>query len=205
MKKKIKVFAMFCAVAAAGLMVGCGSQGEPVAKISAINGQVSARMAKAPDFAAIEAEQQLMSGDAIKTGDESSVDMELISDKSQIRLNSNTFLEIRNFSEKELKQMSGIAIYKITPQNRQLKIQTPQVMATVLGTTLRIDVSDEETVVRVEKGKVGFSKKAGHEVLIEGGMKYSSKSSLDQAEPIDPFELEKAFHGDNLKPIINPR
>lgn len=205
MKNSIKVFAMFCAVAAAGAMIGCGSQGEPVVKISAINGQVSARMAKAADFAAVNAEQQLRSGDAVKTGDESSVDMELISDQSQIRLSSNTFLEIHNFSEKELKQMNGIAIYKITPQNRQLKIQTPQGMATVLGTTLRIDVSDGETIVSVEQGKVGFSKKVGHEVLIEGGMRYSSKSSIDEAEPIDPFELEKTFHGDSLKPIINPR
>ncbi len=205
MRKKIKVFAVLTVAAIAGIMIGCGGQGEPVVKITTIKGQVTTKISSVADFAVATAEQQLRSGDAIKTGDESNADVEIISDKSQIRLSSNTFLEIRNFSEKELKQISGIAIYKITPQNRELKIQTPQGMATVLGTTLRIDASDSETVVSVEEGKVGFSKKAGHQVFIEAGMKYSTGEADDAAKPIDPFELEKTFHGDDLKPIINPR
>lgn len=205
MNRKIKVFATVSLFALSAILIGCGNQSEPVVRVAAITGTVTSKTASAADFAAVAAEQQLRSGDAIKTGDESNADIELISDKSQIRLSSNTFLEIRNFSEKELRQMNGIAIYKITPQNRELKIQTPQGMATVLGTTLRIDSSDTETTVSVEKGTVGFSKKAGQQVMIEGGMKYSTSFSEDKAQPIDPFELEKTFNGDNLKPIINPR
>lgn len=205
MNRKFKVFAAVSLFALSAIFIGCGNQGEPVVKISFVSGQVTTRAASTSDFATAAAEQQLRSGDAIKTGDESNAEIELISDKSQIKLSSNTFLEIRNFSEKELRQMNGIAIYKITPQNRELKIQTPQGMATVLGTTLRIDSSETETTVAVEVGKVGFSKKAGHQVFIEAGMKYSTSFSEDAAQPIDPFELEKTFNGDNLKPIINPR
>ena len=205
MNRRIKVFAGFCIAAVTAILIGCGSQGDPVVKITTTNGQVTAKAASAETFATAAPEQKLCSGDAIKTGEESNADIEIISDKSQVRLSSNTFLEIRNFTEKELKQMSGIAIYKITPQNRQLKIQTPQGMATVLGTTLRIDVSDAETVVSVEEGKVGFSKKSGHQVFIEGGMRYSTSYADDAPKPIDPFELEKTFNGDALKPVINPR
>ncbi len=204
MKRKLKVFAvMFVGLLAA--LTGCGGQGDPVAKITTVKGAVSTKLAGATDFATAAAEQMLRSGDAIKTGDDADADLEIISDKSQIRLSSNTFLEIKNFTEKELRQISGIAIYNVTPQDRKLKIQTPQGMATVLGTILRIDASDTETVVSVEKGKVGFSKKAGHEVIIESGMKYSTSFTEDAAQPIDPFELEKTFHGDDLKPVINPR
>ncbi|MDD3148029.1 MAG: FecR family protein [Candidatus Riflebacteria bacterium] len=205
MNRKFKVFAVLCVALVAAIAIGCGSQGDPVVKITSTNGQVTSKQASSEDFATAAPEQMLRSGDAIKTGEESNADIEIISDKSQIRLSSNTFLEIRNFTEKELKQMSGIAIYKITPQNRQLKIQTPQGMATVLGTTLRIDVSEKETVVSVENGKVGFSKKAGHEVFIEAGMRYSTTFTEDAAQAIDPFELEKTFNGDSLKPVINPR
>ncbi|MDD2998499.1 MAG: hypothetical protein EOM80_10190 [Erysipelotrichia bacterium] len=206
MNRKIKVFATLSLCALSAAFSGCGNQPEPVVNVTAIKGNVTAKTTSAKDFATVAAEQKLCSGDAIKTGDESSADIEIISDKSQVRLSSNTFLEIRNFTEKELRQISGIAIYKITPQNRELKIQTPQGMATVLGTVLRIDSSDTETTVCVEQGKVGFSKKANQQILIEAGMKYSTSFTTDAAQPIDPFELEKLFNEkDGLKPIINPR
>ncbi len=205
MNRKFKVFAVLCCALIAAALTGCGNQGEPVVKITSAKGQVTTKALSAEGFSTAAPEQQLRTGDTIKTGDESVADLEIISDKSQIRLSNNTFLEIRNFTEKELKQMSGIAIYKISPQNRALKIQTPQGMATVLGTRLRIDASETETVVCVEEGKVGFSKKAGHEVIIEAGMKYATSFTEDAAKPIDPFELEKTFNGDDLKPIINPR
>ncbi len=205
MNRKFKVFAVLFCAAVATVMTGCGNQGEPVVKITSAKGQVTTRQGSAESFATAAPEQQLRSGDAIKTGDESNAELELINDKSQIRLSNNTFLEIQNFTEKQLKQMSGIAIYKISPQNRALKIQTPQGMATVLGTRLRIDATENETVVSVEEGKVGFSKKAGHQVVIDGGMKYSTTFTDDTAKPIDPFELEKTFNGEDLKPVINPR
>jgi ferric-dicitrate binding protein FerR (iron transport regulator) len=101
--------------------------------------------------------------------------------------------------------MNGIAVYKISPQNRELKIHTPSGMATVLGTVLRIDVNDKETIVTVEEGKVGFSKKPGHQVVIESGKQYASTAEEDAIIDIDPLELEKLFGNDNLAPIINPR
>lgn len=101
--------------------------------------------------------------------------------------------------------MHGIAVYKISPQNRELKIQTPQGMATVLGTVLRIDSNEDETIVTVEKGKVGFSKKAGKQIIIEAGSQYSTSMTEEIPLAIDPLELEKLFGDNSLAPIINPR
>ena len=206
MNRKVKVFASFCLMVSVSLLAGCGAGGsEPIGKLAGLQGQVNVKPAQVESFAVATAEQKLFSGDSIKTADAAKAEIQLSSDDSRIVLSSNTFLEIRNYSEKDLRQMHGIAIYKISPQNRVLKIQTPQGMATVLGTVLRIDAGETETIVTVETGKVGFSKKAGHQVFIEAGKQYSTAASEDAATDIDPLELEKMFNGESLAPIINPR
>ncbi|EKD83048.1 MAG: hypothetical protein ACD_39C00917G0002 [uncultured bacterium] len=205
MNRKIKVFAAFCLMTGVGLVTGCGSESTPIGKLAGLQGQVSVKTGQAEAFTGAAVEQKLFSGDSIKTADAAKAEIQLTTDDSRIVLSSNTYLEIRNYSEKDLRQMHGIAIYKISPQNRELKIQTPQGMATVLGTVLRIDASDTETIVTVEKGKVGFSKKAGHQVIIETGSQYSTSMQEDAAVAIDPMELEKMFSSETLNPIINPR
>lgn len=206
MKKRIKVFAAVSLFAMSVFSVGCGSTGQPIAKLISFTGDVKAKIANNEDFNAVTADQQMASGDAIKTGEEARVEIELISDKSQMALSSNTYLEIKNYSEKEMRQMSGIAIYKISPQHKELKIQTPQGMATVLGTIFRIDTSAAETIITVEKGKVGFARQSGQQVIIEDGMQFSTNSSDNKAITIDPLEREQLFNlGQNLKPILNPR
>jgi len=205
MKSKIKVFASFCLMVGICLLVGCGAKSEPIGKMAGVEGKVDVKPASSEAFALATVQQQVFTGDSIRTSDEAKAEIQLTSDDSRIVLSSNTYLEVRNFSEKDLRQMSGIAVYKISPQNKELKIHTPSGMATVLGTTLRIDVSDKETIVSVEEGKVGFSKKPGHQVFIESGKQYSSAAADDTIINIDPLELEKLFGSGNLAPIINPR
>jgi ferric-dicitrate binding protein FerR (iron transport regulator) len=205
MKSKIKVFASFCLMVGICLLVGCGAKSEPIGKLAGVEGKVDVKPASSEAFATAAVQQQVFTGDSIRTSDDAKAEIQLTSDDSRIVLSSNTYLEVRNFSEKDLRQMSGIAVYKISPQNKELKIHTPSGMATVLGTTLRIDVSDKETIVSVEEGKVGFSKKPGHQVFIEAGKQYSSAAAEDAAANIDPLELEKLFGDGKLAPIINPR
>ncbi|MBU1106594.1 MAG: FecR family protein [Candidatus Riflebacteria bacterium] len=205
MNRKIRVFASFCLMIGSCLVIGCGSDSAPIGKLAGVQGQVTIKPGQAETFTGAAVEQKLFSGDSIKTADTAKAEIQLTGDDSRIVLSSNTYLEIRNYSEKDLRQMHGIAIYKISPQNRELKIQTPQGMATVLGTVLRIDASDTETIVTVEKGKVGFSKKAGHQIFIETGKQYSTSTPEDAAVSIDPLELEKLFSNETLNPIINPR
>ncbi len=205
MKSKIKVFASLCLMVGICLLTGCGAGSEPIGKLAGLQGKVDVKPAAGESFATAAVQQQIFTGDSIRTSDDAKAEIQLTADDSRIVLSSNTFLEVRNFSEKDLRQMDGIAIYKISPQNKELKIHTPQGMATVLGTVLRIDVSNSETIVSVEVGKVGFSKKAGHQVIIEAGKQYSSTMEEDSAINIDPLELEKLFGSGNLAPIINPR
>lgn len=205
MNSKIRVFALFCLMAGVCLLSGCGTESQPIGKLTGIQGQVNVKPVASEAFNAATAEQKLFDGDSIKTAEAAKAEIQLSADDSRIVLSGNTFLEIHNFSEKDLRQMHGIAIYKISPQNRELKIQTPQGIATVLGTTLRIDSSDTETIVTVEKGKVGFSKKAGKQVIIEAGSQYSTSTTEETSLAIDPLELEKLFGDSSIAPIINPR
>lgn len=205
MKSNIKVFAGASIMAFGLFVTGCGNT-DPVGKIIAVKGDIKTKTATEASFTTATIDQSLISGDSIKTGEDSNVELELLNDKSQITLNSNTFLEIRNFSEKELRQMSGIAIYRINPQNRELKIQTPQGMATVLGTVFRVDSSQSETIVTVEKGRVGFKPAAGAQVIIEEGMQFSSSQKDEKPVTLDPLEREQLFNsGSGLRPVINPR
>ena len=187
------------------LLCGCGAQKEEVAAIAEKKGTVQVLVIPAVDFTDALAGQKLCSGDSVKTGEAAKVTLELIQDKSLIALSENSFLEIKNYQEKELQQMSGTAVYKITPQNKELKIKTQPEFATVLGTVLRIDASSEKTRVTVDEGKVGFRRNNGTtSVLIEAGMSFSTDFADDSAQPLDPVERGELFDA-NLKPTINPR
>ncbi len=196
---------MFALLLSSAILAGCGNQKEEVAAVTQKEGVVQVMIKPAQDFAEAASGQKLCSGDAIKTGDGAKASLELIKDKSQIAINENSFLEIRNYSEKELQQMAGTAVYKITPQNKELKIKTQHGVATVLGTVLRIDTDQGKTRVAVEEGKVGFRKNNGTaSVLIESGMYFSTDFAKDEAQPLDPVERGNLFDS-GLKPIINPR
>jgi ferric-dicitrate binding protein FerR (iron transport regulator) len=206
MDKKLKVFALASAIGLGILATGCGASAPPVARLLSFSGDVTAQSTASSEFIKVQPDQQLVSGSAVKTAEEGRAQLELLNDKSAISLGGNTFLEIKNYSEKELKQISGIAIYKISPQNRELKIQTPQGMATVLGTVFRVDASAEQTTVTVEEGTVGFKKDGAPQIIITAGTQYSTSFSENAAKSIDPLEREQLFNPDTeLKPTLNPR
>lgn len=207
MKRKNKTRIMCALLMGLVAFSGCGKQKEEVASVVGSSGPVTVLIQPSASFADVKTGEKLCSGDSIKTGENGKTQLELINDKSQISLGENSFLEIKNFSEKELKQISGTAIYKISPQNKELKIQTQHGVATVLGTILRIDADDKGTSVSVEKGKVGFKKTGSNEsVLIEAGMIFSSTFTENKAQSLDPIEKEQLFNPDaSTKPIINPR
>lgn len=204
---RIIIALLFCGLLLCGCggCGGCGGRSEEIVSISTIKGQVQAMLKPAENFIAVQAGQKLSSGDTIKTGEEAEASLELIKDKSLISLSENSCLEIKNYSQNELQQISGTAIYKITPQNKELKIRTQHGVATVLGTIFRVDTDANKTSVVVEEGKVAFRRQAGTiDILIEPGMKFSTSFSEDKAEAIDPIERSELFDS-GLKPIINPR
>ena len=117
---------------------------------------------------------KISAGDVVKTERDSEATIKFLTDETEITLKSNTYLEIDKVAEFEIKQKSGIATYKISPQQKNIKITTPQGMATVLGTVLTIDAKENETTVSVEKGNVDFTKKDGSKINITEGRMYST-------------------------------
>jgi ferric-dicitrate binding protein FerR (iron transport regulator) len=191
-----------------GLVIGCNNAKDiPIAKISQVKGSVKTMKKAANSLAETKVGQELCNGGAVKVGDESSSTLVFIKDKTQIEIGENTYFEIKNFTEKELKQMGGIAIYKVSPQDKALKVETPHGMATVLGTVFRLDVDEKGTNLSVEKGKVGFNTGKQKMLVVEAGQTYSTTNKDENpVKAIDPFELEKLFSPDSkLKQHFNQR
>lgn len=202
--KIVKKIGVLFLLAGCITFIGCGGAGEPVAQIESFSGEVMTKVQGSSPMSAPQDNQQLYSGGAIQSGDEASAVLKFIKDSTQIKVGENTFFEIRNFNEKDLQQLRGVAIYQVSPQNTEMKIQTPHGVATVLGTTFRLDIAATCTALIVEEGKVGF---AAHnkQVIVDAGHKFVT--GLDnEPTPMDPFELNDLFSdGSNTRTYFNIR
>ncbi len=185
-------------------VVGCGAAADPVAVIESFTGEVAVSESESGIFKKPEPGQTVVSGGVVRSEEESSANLKFLKDQTIIKIAQNTHFEIKNFSEKELKQMSGIAIYQVSPQNVEMKIQTPHGIATVLGTTFILDVAATNTALIVEKGKVGFKNEQG-EVIVEAGKEFVTGIHTAPVAA-DPFKLGEMFTpGANLKKRYNQR
>ena len=164
-------------------LIGCGNIG-PIAELSDVQGTVSVKSKTAQNFSTGIAGNKISAGDVVKTERDSEATIKFLTDETEITLKSNTYLEIDKVAEFEIKQKSGIATYKISPQQKNIKITTPQGMATVLGTVLTIDAKENETTVSVEKGNVDFTKKDGSKINITEGRMYSTGFKENKARKI---------------------
>ena len=185
-------------------LIGCGGAGDPVAQVESFSGEVMAKSQSSSPMTPPQGKQQIYSGGAIQSGDDSSAVLKFINDSTQIKVSENTFFEIRNFSEKDLQQLRGVAIYQVSPQNTEMRIQTPHGVATVLGTTFRLDIAATCTALIVEEGKVGFAAE-GKQVVVDSGHKFVTGLD-DEPVPMDPFELNELFSdGSNTRTYFNIR
>lgn len=164
-------------------LTGCGNV-EPIAELSSVQGSVLVKPKTVEIFSNGAAGTKIAAGAVIRTERDSSALIKILSDETEISLKSNTYLEIDKVTEFEIKQKSGIATYKVTPQQKNIKITTPQGMATVLGTVLTIDAKENETTVSVEKGIVDFTKKDGSKINITEGRMYSTGFKENKARKI---------------------
>jgi len=164
-------------------LIGCGNI-EPIAELSDVQGTVSVKPKTAQNFSTGIAGNKISVGDVVKTERDSEATIKFLADETEIMLKSNTYLEIDKVAEFEIRQKSGIATYKISPQKKNIKITTPQGMATVLGTVLTIDAKENETTVSVEKGNVDFTKKDGSKINITEGRMYSTDFKENKARKI---------------------
>lgn len=201
--KRVKLFLslLICSVC----LWGCGGSSEPVANIVKATGEATCKLKPGTNFVKAEPKTNLMDGGVIKTSDGASVDVFFLKDKSNAKIGENTYFEIKNFSQKELKQMGGVVVYNISPQDKELTVETPHGMATVLGTVFRIDIAATFTTLIVEKGTVQLTSGEKKAVVKNGEMFSTYQNSDEEPVVVDPFELEKLFSGNNLKPTLNRR
>lgn len=172
-------------------IAGCAGSSEPIMSLEKFSGQVKIKPKHNGTLSPAVADQKLFDNGEVLSEDESTAVLRLLKDETRIELSENTHFTIKNFSQKELSQLSGVAVYQVSPQNTELKIQTPHGIATVLGTIFRLDINATCTVLIVEEGKVGFVDKK-HSVVVGAGNRYISE--LDNSpQAVDPDLLNKLF------------
>jgi ferric-dicitrate binding protein FerR (iron transport regulator) len=203
MKYMQRFFILFL-VAVSMVLVGCGSTGEPVAELENFSGGVKVKTQADASLTDAVQNQKVFNGGALQTDEEATAVLKFIKDSTQIKVSENTYFEIRDFSKKDLQQLRGVAIYQVSPQNTEMRIQTPHGVATVLGTTFRIDIGATGTALIVETGKVGFKNKLSS-VVVESGQRFVTNQDKEPVA-IDPFKLEELFSSDGkTKTYFNQR
>lgn len=188
---EMKFVILVAVIAMTVMSAGCGDTGTPVAKIEEFSGKVEVKAGEAEELKAALNGHEIFSGGAVKSGEGAEALIQFVNDSTKITLSENTFFEVRNFTEKELSQMSGVAVYKISPQNRELKIHTPHGIATVLGTVFRMDVISTCTVLIVDEGTVGFTDSLKN-VTVSAGNRFITGMD-EKPEPVDPDDLNRLF------------
>ncbi len=189
--KSFRMIACLLIVLTAMALGGCGSDASAVAQIEKFNGEVRTKLPDSQEFKAAVEAQQLLSGSAVESGDDSMAVLKFLRDTTQIQLGENTYFELRNFSENELQQLRGVAVYQVSPQKTEMRIQTPYGVATVLGTIFMLDICATSTALVVEEGMVRFENEATN-VVVESGQKFVSGIDTKPSE-MDPFELNRIF------------
>lgn len=203
MKNFRKILLLSACILLPGL-IACGGSSEPVVSLESFAGQVEVKTSADSAIKKAEKGLKIFNGGSVQADEESEAVLKFLNDQTQIKLAQNTHFEIRNFSKNDLKQMRGIAIYQVSPQKVEMKIETPHGVATVLGTTFILDVAATNTALIVEKGKVGFKDGSG-EVIVESGQQFVTGTGSAPAS-VDPFKLNDLFSPDpDLKKRYNQR
>lgn len=183
---------------------GCGKSASPVAKIIKFTGKATYMLSSSSAFKEVKVEQGIAQGGSVKTSEDSTAELEFIKDKTKVNIAENTYFEIKDFSKKQLKQMGGVAIYDVSPQDKELTVETPHGMATVLGTVFQVKTADTFTEVVVERGVVQLAW-GKNTVKIKAGEYVDTKSKDNTPKPVDMEELERIFNGKGAKINYNAR
>ena len=133
-----------------------------LAKVSFYLGEVGYRKAQSEEWTGLVLQQSLFSGDAVKTGVESRLELKTGDEGFVMRIDENTELELTPQSLENpgtrVKARGGRVwtnVRRMAANRNNLTIETPTVLAAVRGTIVRIDVPDiNSTILRVYEGEV---------------------------------------------------
>ena len=146
-------------VLTAGLATG---QAWVLAKVSFYLGEVGYKKAQSEEWTGLVLQQSLFSGDAVKTGVESRLELKTGDEGFVMRIDENTELELTPQSLENpgtrARARGGRVwtnVRRMAANRNNLTIETPTVLAAVRGTVFRIDVPDiNNTLLRVYEGEV---------------------------------------------------
>ena len=205
MKNGVTVHGILLTTLAMGCLFTFGCQGgkETIGKLLSVKGDVKARFSTKKEFSDAVVDTPLAVGGAVKTGKDSGAEIS-IEGKGQVALRAESFFEVQP-NQLVGKQGSGTAIYRFQKQKEQIKIETPQGVTSVLGTTFLLLVASETTTVVVDEGKVAFTNMSGESAEIAAKEKLVAKAGgkLDKPEAIDPMTRNSFFGSGGSGPLFN--
>ena len=188
-------------------LIGCqgGSGSSALVTIQNVAPQAHCRKNSSDPFQEAKAEQTFPAGSSFKTGEGGAMELHF-ADGTSVELQSETYFEYVGQAT-EVKQMQGKVVYRIKPQKKQFKIETPHGVTAVLGTTFLIAVATDSISILVDEGTIEFSSMAGEKQQISGGavLSFSGKGSLGKAGPADPMLLQATFSKGFRTPAVNQR
>ncbi|MFC1529810.1 FecR domain-containing protein [Gemmatimonadota bacterium] len=133
-----------------------------LAKVSFYLGEVGYRKAQSEEWTGLVLQQSLFSGDTVRTGAESRLELKTGDEGFVMRIDENTELELTPQSLENpgtrARARGGRVwtnVRQMAANRNNLTIETPTVLAAVRGTVFRIDVPDlNNTLLRVYEGNV---------------------------------------------------
>jgi tetratricopeptide (TPR) repeat protein len=137
------------------------AQGRQAATLISVRGATVIRRAETAALVNAFRKMVLAAGDALRTGPDGRAALLLFADRSQVKVNANSILQLRSTPPPLF--LSRGEVYMRVNRGRRMGIETPAgVRALVHGTELNLKVDDDETVtLTVAEGEVQFSTPQG--------------------------------------------
>lgn len=165
------------AILSLGLAVAVHAAGVPAGVVTSVSGKVSlyGGADKAAKSVALKPGKQLYAGDRLLTGANGRVGL-VLTDGTQLKLNYNTDITLRDKDSKGKAAERGIGSIKValgglwakvTKKNSRLEFDTPAAVAAVKGTTLELEVSLDELCAKLAEGKLDVANDLGGASLTE--------------------------------------
>lgn len=130
---------------------------QPAANIISIHGTGQFRTGEKADWSAARVEQELLAGHFVRTGEYSRMGL-LFSDRTQLRLNEKTVLQIKDAgAQTRLRLDAGRAWTQSRTLPSKLYMETPSATAAIRGTDWDLEVDENgRAVLTVLSGEVEF-------------------------------------------------
>jgi hypothetical protein len=141
-----------------------GGQAWVIARVNFYIGEVGYQKAGSEEWTGCALRQAIYSGDAVRTGTESRLELKL-DDEDIIRIDEDSELEVTRETLEAFQGMASKAkltrgrlwtnVRKVVADREQLTVETPTVVAAIRGTVFRMDIpAATSTVMLVYEGQV---------------------------------------------------